>query len=108
MELTRKSAYPMHKMDLAGTDDVEQLQVVYRKDVPNDVRIKKHFFDVAHDLTRKHCKKSIKLSKPNETQKGCLPIRAEHYRPNESKIPALKKLGIYEGDQRLRDLNMTV
>ena len=56
--------------------------------------IKDHFFDSKARAKSKRKRKSARISKPHETQKGTLPIRTMRYKKDESKISNLTKLGL--------------
>ena len=95
METTRKSVYPLHKFDIDENVNSEDSIMDAEKVLEVDSRLKAHFFD--HPLpVRNNSKSGFKqLSKLNELQRCTMPIRADFYHINESKISALKWLGIY-------------
>ena len=90
METTRKSVYPLHKFDIDDNVKSEDSIMDVENHVEVDSRLKAHFFD--HPLSvRKNSKSGFKqLSKMNELQRCIMPIRADFYHINESKISALK------------------
>ena len=89
MELTQRSVYPLHKVDIpdpeAETVDGDDL----------DACIRPHYFDMANDTKTSIKKMFVPLSKPNEVQKKCVGVQPDFFHVNESKINAFIKLGIF-------------
>ena len=98
METTRKSVYPVHKLDVFDPDYLKK-QTSESTDIMNeypDFRINKHYFDMV--LPEKPKKKAgfKNISKPHEVSKHTIPIRQDEYVIRESKIDFLTKLGKFE------------
>ena len=65
MELTRRSVYPSHKVDIPDTE----AETVDGDDF--DACIRPHYFDMTND-TKTSIKKKCAIVKPNEVQKKVL------------------------------------
>ena len=91
MELTRRSIYPSHKVDLPEQESEE----IDCDDT--DAWIKLHYFDMPNDSEHSIKKKFVPLSKPHEVQRKCVVI----FWVNESKITAFVKLGIFDDKKGL-------
>lgn len=101
MELTQKSVYPVHKLDVINkedqcavdeenteSDDINNMQV--------DYRIQSHYFDKPriHKLKKHECYRPVACI--NKVQKHTLGIQQEQYVYSDSKVDPLTKTRIYE------------
>ena len=90
MELTRRSVYPSHKIDVP---DIEE-DTTGSEEV--DSHIQPHYFDLPNDSKCSFKKKFVPLLKPNEIQRKCVGVHPNFFHVNESKIIAFVKLGIFD------------
>ena len=90
MELTRRSVYPSHKIDVP---DIEE-DTTGSEEV--DSCIWPHYFDLPNDSKCSIKKKFVPLSKPNEVERKCVGVCPDFFHVNESKITAFVKLGIFD------------
>ena len=95
METTRKSVYPVHKLEAYDPEFLENQSKQYSDNLDDnpDVHINQHYFNmVLPDKPWKKCG-FTKISKPHQVSKHTLPIHQDEYVIRESKIDFLTKLG---------------
>ena len=68
MELTRRSVYPSHKVDLPEQENEE----IDCDDI--DAHIRLHYFDMPNDSKCSIKKKFVPLFKPHEVQRKCVGV----------------------------------
>jgi hypothetical protein len=84
MELSERSVYPTHNLDVPDVTDVGTLS--------SDGYFKAHSFDQTITRTeRRKMGKNFKLNAPDQTAKGTRGVR-QHYKVDQSKIGDLLKL----------------
>ena len=97
METTRKSVYPVHKLEMTINDDMGSIDDDSTDFVEGvDDRITVHYFDIPRMHKAQKKDKFKPIVRPNEVQKHTLGIRQERYVINDSKVDPLTKSRIYD------------